>query len=129
MLGIAVPSRRSHNASDLRPLAGLRISVKDIFALAGIKTSLCNRAFHDLYPAEVKSAAAVAKLLSLGATVVGKTDMVSFALQEHPTQCIDYQMAFNPRADGYQIPGGSSSGGAAAIAAYDWLDLSVVTDS
>ncbi|KAJ4357191.1 uncharacterized protein N0V89_001766 [Didymosphaeria variabile] len=47
---------------------------------------------------------------------------------EHPTQSVDYEAPFNPRADGYQIPGGSSSGSASAIASYDWLDFSIATD-
>lgn len=42
---------------------------------------------------------------------------------------IDYQAPWNPRADGYQSPGGSSSGSAAAIASYDWLDIAIGADS
>ena len=48
---------------------------------------------------------------------------------EHPTQSVDYQAQFNPRGDGYLITGGSSGGSAAAIAAYDWLDLAICSDS
>ena len=47
----------------------------------------------------------------------------------HPTQSVDYQAPFNPRGDGYLIAGGSSGGNAAAIAAYDWLDLALCSDS
>lgn len=46
-----------------------------------------------------------------------------------PKDCIDYLDAFNPRGDGYQFPSGGSSGSAAVVAAYDWLDLSIGTDS
>ncbi|EFY94312.1 amidase domain protein [Metarhizium robertsii] len=38
-------------------------------------------------------------------------------------------LAFNPRGDGYQSPAGSSSGSAAAVAAYDWLDCALSTDT
>lgn len=50
-------------------------------------------------------------------------------MMEHPMQSVDYQAPFNPRGDGYLIPGGSSSGSAAAAASYDWLDISICTDS
>ncbi|KAF2450877.1 amidase signature enzyme [Karstenula rhodostoma CBS 690.94] len=48
---------------------------------------------------------------------------------EHPTQSVDYEAPFNPRLDGYQIPGGSSSGSASAIASYEWLDFAIATDA
>ena len=50
-------------------------------------------------------------------------------MMEHPMQSVDYQAPFNPRGDGYLICGGSSGGNAAAVAAYDWLDISLVSDS
>ena len=37
--------------------------------------------------------------------------------------------AFNPRGDGYQDPGVSSAGAGAATAAYDWVDVSIATDT
>lgn len=55
--------------------------------------------------------------------------MNSFGNWEEPTEYIDYQAPWNPRADKYQSPGGSSSGSAAAIASYDWLDIAIGTDS
>ncbi|KAK0707375.1 amidase signature domain-containing protein [Lasiosphaeris hirsuta] len=42
---------------------------------------------------------------------------------------IDYHCPFNPRADGYLVPEGSSSGSAIAVAAYDWLDAGFGTDT
>lgn len=68
-------------------------------------------------------------LAGAGAHIVGKAHMSSFAMMEHPMQSVDYQAPFNPRGDGYLIAGGSSGGNAAAIAAYDWLDMSVCSDS
>ena len=38
---------------------------------------------------------------------------------------VDYQAPWNPRADQYQSPTGSSSGSAAAIASYEWLDFTI----
>lgn len=43
--------------------------------------------------------------------------------------CVDYHGPFNPRGDGYLTTSGSSAGSAASVAAYDWLDLSLGTDS
>lgn len=61
--------------------------------------------------------------------VAGKTKMNSFGNWEEPLEYIDYQAPWNPRGDRYQSPGGSSSGSAVAVAAYDWLDLAIGTDS
>lgn len=49
--------------------------------------------------------------------------------REEPADAVDFQTAFNPRGDGYQSPAGSSSGSAAAVAAYDWVDCALGTDT
>ncbi|KAG9503352.1 hypothetical protein J7337_006197 [Fusarium musae] len=49
--------------------------------------------------------------------------------REEPMDAVDYPTAFNPRGDGYQSPAGSSSGSAVAVAAYDWLDCAIGTDT
>ncbi len=72
----------------------------------------------------------VEKLLKLGLVVVGKLKTTQFADSEWATcDWIDYHAPFNPRADGYQGPSGSSAGSAAAIATYEWLDFTIGTDS
>ena len=68
-------------------------------------------------------------MVDAGAILVGTTKLASFAATEEPTQYIDYQAPWNPRADGYQSPAGSSSGSGAAIGAYDWLDIAIGSDS
>ncbi|KAL9623536.1 MAG: hypothetical protein Q9160_002217 [Pyrenula sp. 1 TL-2023] len=65
----------------------------------------------------------------MGANIVSKTHLSSFAMWEEPTQCVDFQDAFNPRGDGYQSPAGSSSGSGAAIASYEWVDFTFGTDT
>ena len=55
--------------------------------------------------------------------------MVSFAATEEPLECVGFQAPWNPRADGYQSPAGSSSGSGAAIASYPWLDIAIGSDS
>ena len=42
---------------------------------------------------------------------------------------IDYHCPFNPRGDGYFTASGSSAGSAAGLAAYDWLEIRIGTDS
>lgn len=69
------------------------------------------------------------RILNAGAHIVGKAHLSSFAMMEHPTQSVDYQAPFNPRGDGYLMTGGSSGGSAAAVAAYEWIDISVCSDS
>ena len=128
-LAIAVPSRLRYVTTSSKPLAGLRIAVKDIFQVSGIRTSICNRAYHKLYPAAKETAGCVELLTAAGAVVVGTTKLASFAATEEPLECIDFQAPWNPRADGYQSPAGSSSGSGAAIASYPWLDIAIGSDS
>ena len=82
-----------------------------------------------LHWANDKSAPLVEKLLEAGTPILGKTKLSPFLTREEPSEATDFQTAWNPRADGYQSAGGSSSGSAAAVAAYDWLDVSIGTDS
>ena len=111
------------------PLAGLRIAIKDIFTIQGIKTSVCNRAYYELYPPATDTAACVKLLRQKGAVIVGTTKLASFAATEEPLECVDFQAPWNPRADGYQSPAGSSSGSGVAIASYSWLDIAIGSDS
>jgi Asp-tRNA(Asn)/Glu-tRNA(Gln) amidotransferase A subunit family amidase len=46
-----------------------------------------------------------------------------------PRDWVDYQPPFNPRGDGYLDPGCSSAGSGAALAGYDWLDVTIGSDS
>jgi Asp-tRNA(Asn)/Glu-tRNA(Gln) amidotransferase A subunit family amidase len=61
--------------------------------------------------------------------ITGKAKMNSFGNWAEPTEYIDYQAPWNPREDCYQSPRGRSSGRASAIAAYDWFDIAMSTDS
>ncbi|RSL62726.1 hypothetical protein CEP53_004672 [Fusarium sp. AF-6] len=125
----ALPSRIPFQETPDYPLAGLRIVIKDNIHLQGIRTSVGNRAFYNTYPPCDTSADCIRKLLDLGVVVCGKTKLNSFGNWEEPTEYVDYQAPWNPRRDGYQSPGGSSSGSASAIAAYDWLDIAIGTDT
>ena len=126
---MAVDSRLSADAGPTKPLSGWRVAVKDVFDLEGVKTSLGNRAYLQLYPPAANSADAVKAITDKGAVVVGKTKLSMLLSREEPAEAVDFQAPWNPRGDGYQAPGGSSNGSAAAVAAYDWLDIGIGTDS
>lgn len=126
---IVVPSRCYYKPTKDRPLAGARISVKDNIDVAGHKTTLCNRAWTDLYPAKTKNAACIQTLIDAGAVIVGKVKLQAMIMREEPLECVEFTAPFNPRADGYQVPSGSSHASAASIASYEWLDFSVGSDT
>lgn len=130
VLSFAIPSRLKYTLPDEnKPLAGKRILIKDNIHLDGIKTSNGNRAFYETYDAKTQTATCIQDLIDKGAVVIGKTKMSSFENWEEPIQYTDYPAPWNPRADRYQSPGSSSSGSASAIAAYEWLDIAIGTDS
>lgn len=103
--------------------------MKDNIDIAGHKTTLCNRAWIQLYPVKSKNAACVQKLIEAGAVIVGKVKLQAMIMREEPLECVEFIAPFNPRADGYQVPSGSSHASAAGIGSYDWLDFSLVSDS
>jgi hypothetical protein len=129
-LAVAVPSRLYYTKTADKPLAGVRLGVKDIFDIAGIRTSNGNRAWYRLYPPANETALIVQRLIDGGAVIVGKMKTSQFANGEAPTaDWVDYHSPFNPRGDGYQDPSSSSSGPGAGAAAYDWLDLTLGSDT
>lgn len=123
---IPVPSRFYHHADAERPLAGARVSVKDNFDVEGVRTTLSSRAWAELHPeGATTSAPYVSRLLEQGAIIVGKTKTTQFGTGR---EWVDFQMPANPRGDGYQEPSGSSTGAAASLAGYPWLDYAVGSD-
>ena len=65
-----------------------------------------------------------------GAIIVGRTKSSQFANGESATaDWVDQMCPFNPRGDGYQQPSSSSSGSGASIAAYEWLDNTIGSDT
>ncbi|KAJ0356639.1 hypothetical protein COL154_010935 [Colletotrichum chrysophilum] len=127
---IAVPSRLYYKATPEKPLAGVRLGVKDIYDIAGIKTGNGNRAWYNLYPPASQTAPAVQSLIDAGAVVVGKVKTAQFANGEFANaDWIDYHSPFNPRGDGYQDPNFSSAGAGASVASYEWLDIALGSDT
>lgn len=129
-LAVAVPSRLYYAKTAEKPLAGVRLGVKDIYDMAGVKTGNGNRAWYHLYPPANTTALAVQNLIDAGAIVVGKMKTSQFANGETATaDWVDYHSPFNPRGDGYQDASSSSSGPGAGEGAYSWLDVTLGSDT
>ena len=102
----------------LPPLAGMSVSVKDLYDVWGQVTTAGSKALADR-PAAIADCPAVARLRRAGAALIGRTNMSEFAFSgvginpHHGTPA-------NPatrRIDGVaRIPGGSTSGGAVSVA-------------
>lgn len=129
-LTIGVPSRLYFTATLEKPLAGVRVGVKDLYDLAGVKSSRGSRAWYELYPPANKTAPAIQNLVDAGAVIVGTQKLSQFANGENPTaDWVSYHAPFNPRGDGYQNPSSSSSGAGASVGSYEWLDIAVGSDT
>ncbi|KAI1425329.1 amidase signature enzyme [Xylaria sp. FL1777] len=126
-LAIAVPARSAENA--VGGQYRLRIAVKDLYRVKGLKTSLNNLSYYDVSDESPVSASVVQSLIQDGAHILGITKLSSMIAREEPMDAVDFQTAFNPRGDGYQSPAGSSSGSAAAVASYSWLDCALGSDT
>ncbi|OHV80499.1 amidase [Rhizobium sp. LCM 4573] len=108
------------------PLAGLTLAVKDLFDVAGYRTG-CGCPMK-LAESEVKTATApaVQKLLDAGARFVGKTHTDELAWSLYGMN-VHFGTPINAAAPD-RIPGGSSSGSAAAVAA-GLADIGLGTDT
>lgn len=94
------------------PLADLDVGVKDNIAVAGVPMT-CGSASVEVTPE--RSATVVSRLIDAGATITGVTNMDEFAYGSTGEYCAHGRVV-NPNAEGH-VPGGSSSGSAAAVAA------------
>lgn len=95
------------------PLAGVPMAVKDNLCTEGMLTTCASRILGNFVPAY--SAEAVEKLEAAGAVIIGKTNMDEFAMGS-TTETSAYGCTRNPRGTEH-VPGGSSGGSAAAVAA------------
>ena len=97
------------------PLAGLTCAVKDMYDIAGYRTGGGSPDWLAAASEANSSAAAVRRVLDAGATLIGKTICDEFFFSVTGANA-HYGTPVNPRAPG-RLPGGSSSGSAAATAA------------
>ncbi len=107
-------------------LSGLTVAVKDLFDWAGVPTGAGNPTWLATHPVPAADAAAVAAVSAAGATLYGKTvtDEMAYSIQGDN---VHYGTPLNTAAPG-RVPGGSSSGSAAAVAA-GAVDAALGTDT
>ena len=101
--------------STRQPLAGLAVSVKDLFDIAGQTSTAGSRVLGNAPPARV-DAIAVARLRAAGAAIIGRTNMTEFAFSGVGVNPHFGTPANAALTDQPRIPGGSSSGAAISVA-------------
>lgn len=107
------------------PLSGLSFAVKDVFHIAGQRTGFGSPEWLASHEPATETALAVTRLLDAGARMAGKThsDEMAYSLTG---ENVHYGTPLNSRAPD-RIPGGSSNGSAAAVAA-GLVDFAIGTD-
>lgn len=106
-------------------LAGVPVSVKDIFCIDGIRTTAASRILADFHPPY--TATAVEKLQQAGALIVGKVNLDEFTFGSSTESSAFQPCSYNPWEPA-RVVGGSSGGSAASVAAYE-VPLSLGTDT
>lgn len=105
--------RQNPNAHDEQPLLGVPLAIKDVLSTAGIETTCGSKILKGYKP--IFTATSVQKLENAGMVMLGKTNMDEFAMGSS-TENSAFQLTRNPW-DLERVPGGSSGGSAAAVAA------------
>jgi len=111
--------RRAEKGEPLPPLAGVPVGIKDVLVTKGVRTTAGSKILGNYVPPY--DCTAVARLEAAGAVVLGKLNCDEFAMGSSNENSA-FKPVHNPR-DLSRVPGGSSGGSAAAVAA----DMAVAT--
>jgi aspartyl-tRNA(Asn)/glutamyl-tRNA(Gln) amidotransferase subunit A len=105
-------------------LAGMVIAVKDLLSIRGKRMTCGSKFLENFYP--IYTATCIQKLINEDAIIIGKTNLDEFAMGSSNENSA-YGIVKNPANEEY-VPGGSSGGSAAAVAAF-LCDASIGTDT
>src|ERR1700683_3711737 len=105
--------RMAAEGKPLPPLGGVPVAIKDVMVTRGVRSTAGSKILDNFIPPY--DCTAVARLESAGAVVLGKTNCDEFAMGSS-NENSGFHPVHNPR-DLSRVPGGSSGGSAAAVAA------------
>lgn len=97
--------------------------------MKGLVTSGGSQAWASITSSANTTAPSVQRIVDLGGVLVGKYKLAQFASGADPWDWQDEHYPFNPRGDGWLTCSASSSGGGCSVAAYDWLDFAIGSDT
>lgn len=112
------------NGREIKPLTGIPFAVKDVLCVNGLRTTCGSKILENFVPPYTGTA--MQNLINEGTVILGKVNMDEFAMGSS-TETSHYGITRNPW-DLDAIPGGSSGGSAAAVAADECI-ISIGTDT